>query len=183
VGNPGTGKTTVAKLYGEILRDLGFLSKGELIVKNPSDFIGAALGQSEENTKAILKSSVGCVLLIDEAYGLNPSSGGSLSAPCPYKTAVIDTIVAEVQGVPGDDMCVLLCGYTDEMDDMLRNANPGLKRRFQNQNRFIFEDYNDSDLYKILQLMAKKKRTCDWSRSIEYCYKRIIKTSYETKLW
>jgi SpoVK/Ycf46/Vps4 family AAA+-type ATPase len=158
VGNPGTGKTITAKLYGEILHDLGFLSKGDLIVKNPSDFIGSALGQSEEKTKAILASSVGCVLLIDEAYGLNPSSGGSLSnGKCPYKTAVIDTIVAEVQGVPGDDRCVLLCGYTNEMDDLMRNANPGLLRRFPDNNRFVFKDYNDSELYQILQLMAKEK--------------------------
>ena len=67
VGNPGTGKTTVAKLYGRILKELGLLSKGELHVKNPSDFVGAALGESEKKTKSILANSLGCVLLIDEA--------------------------------------------------------------------------------------------------------------------
>jgi SpoVK/Ycf46/Vps4 family AAA+-type ATPase len=65
--HPGTGKTTVAKLYAEILKDLGLLSKGELIVTNASDFIGQVMGQSEANTKKILTSSIGSVLLIDEA--------------------------------------------------------------------------------------------------------------------
>jgi SpoVK/Ycf46/Vps4 family AAA+-type ATPase len=65
--HPGTGKTTVAKLYAEILKDLGLLSKGELIVTNASDFVGSVVGQSEEKTKKILTSSIGSVLLIDEA--------------------------------------------------------------------------------------------------------------------
>jgi hypothetical protein len=80
-----------------------------------------------------------------------------LGAPDPYKTAVVDTIVAEVQGVPGDDRCVFLCGYVDQMSDFMRNANPGLKRRFQEDNKFLFEDYNNSQLYEILQLMASKR--------------------------
>jgi SpoVK/Ycf46/Vps4 family AAA+-type ATPase len=76
VGNPGTGKTTVAKLYARILADLGLLSKGEVIVKNPSDFKGAVLGNSEAQTRAILESAMGSVLVIDEAYGLCPSTKG-----------------------------------------------------------------------------------------------------------
>ena len=70
IGSPGTGKTTVAKLYGQILKHLGLLSKGDLIVKTPKDFVGSALGQSEERTSANLKNAQGCVLVIDEAYGL-----------------------------------------------------------------------------------------------------------------
>jgi DNA replication protein DnaC len=70
LGNPGTGKTTVARLYGLILKDLGLLSKGELITKKPADFIGQHLGQSESQTKSILRETVGNVLVIDEAYGL-----------------------------------------------------------------------------------------------------------------
>ncbi|KFH44801.1 Stage V sporulation protein K-like protein [Hapsidospora chrysogenum ATCC 11550] len=90
LGNPGTGKTTVAKIYGQILVDLGLLSNGEVVVKNPSDFVGGALGQSEQQTKGVLNASMGKVLVIDEAYGLY---GGGTSDP--YKTAVVDTIVAE----------------------------------------------------------------------------------------
>ena len=92
LGNPGTGKTTVANLYGQILKSLGMLSKGDTIVKNPQDFVGQVLGESEAKTKRILDNSKGCVLVIDEAYGLHASKKNN----DPYKTAVIDTIVAEV---------------------------------------------------------------------------------------
>ncbi|KAI9159145.1 NFX1-type zinc finger-containing protein 1 [Paramyrothecium foliicola] len=151
VGNPGTGKTTVAKYYGQILVDLGLLSNGEVVVKNPSDFVGAHLGQSEAQTKAILAATVGKVLVIDEAYGLysgSNSSGGGLDSN-PYNTAVIDTIVAEVQSVPGDDRCVLLLGYQDKMEAMFQNVNPGLSRRFPMSAAFVFEDFDDEALMDI----------------------------------
>lgn len=153
VGNPGTGKTTVATHYGQILVDLGLLSKGEVIIKNPSDFVGAALGQSEQKTKGILAAAVGKVLVIDEAYGLYGGQG----VADPYKTSVIDTIVAEVQSVPGDDRCVLLLGYQDQMEDMFHNVNPGLSRRFPMSTAFTFEDFSDDDLRKILDLKLKKQ--------------------------
>jgi Holliday junction resolvasome RuvABC ATP-dependent DNA helicase subunit len=92
IGNPGTGKTTVAKLYGEILSELGLLSKGELILKTASDFVGSALGTSETQTRAILEASVGSVLVIDEAYGLSSPKGTS----DPYRAAVIDVMVEQV---------------------------------------------------------------------------------------
>ncbi|KAK5048890.1 hypothetical protein LTR84_005310 [Exophiala bonariae] len=154
VGNPGTGKTTVAKLYGQILADMGFLSSGEVVVKNPSDFIGNILGASESTTKAILASTVGKVLVIDEAYILSrgSSSTGGMSSSDPYKTAVIDTIVAEVQSVPGDNRCVLLLGYKDQIEAIFQNVNPGLSRRFPIDSAFHFEDYTDSDLQEILEL-------------------------------
>ncbi|KAJ9156715.1 Stage V sporulation protein K [Pleurostoma richardsiae] len=155
LGSPGTGKTTVAKLYGAILTDLGLLSKGEVVPKNPADFVGSVLGQSEQQTKGILAACEGKVLVIDEAYGLY-GGGGSQGAPSdPYKTAVIDTIVAEVQSVPGDDRCVLLLGYKDQMETMFQNVNPGLSRRFPISSAFEFEDFDQDDLRKILDLKLK----------------------------
>lgn len=96
LGNPGTGKTTVAALYGKLLGEMGLLSKGDVVLKNPSDFVGDVLGSSEKATRAILKSAEGCVLVIDEAYSLY--SGGSSGAGNndPYKTAVVDTLVEQV---------------------------------------------------------------------------------------
>ncbi|KAG5957240.1 hypothetical protein E4U58_006224 [Claviceps cyperi] len=91
VANPGIGKTTVAKLYGQIL----------VIVKNLSDFVGGALEQSEQQTKGILAATAGKVLVIDEAYGL---------------------IVSTVHSTPGDDRCVLLLGYFDQMEEMFRTS-------------------------------------------------------------
>ncbi|KAH7178771.1 P-loop containing nucleoside triphosphate hydrolase protein [Fusarium sp. MPI-SDFR-AT-0072] len=150
LGSPGTGKTTVAKLYGEILKDLGLLSNGEVVTKNPADFVGAALGQSEAQTKGILTATVGKVLLIDEAYGLYGGGGVNGSVLDPYKAAVIDTIVAEVQSVPGEDRCVLLLGYKEQMEEMFQNVNPGLSRRFPISSAFVFEDFDDVALAKIL---------------------------------
>jgi len=144
IGSPGTGKTTVAKLYGRILADIGLLSNGEVVVKSPADFVGSALGGSEANTKAILASTVGKVLIIDEAYMLASGANGD-----PYKAAVIDTIVAEVQSTAGEDRCVLLLGYQDQMEEMFRDVNPGLARRFPLESAFVFEDFNDTEIRQI----------------------------------
>ena len=160
LGNPGTGKTTVARLYGQILKSLGLLSVGEVVLATPSDLIGSALGQSEEKTNALLDKSQGCVLVIDEAYGLDPTNSGSFASvggPAggggggdPFKTAVIDTLVSRVQGDAGADRCVLLLGYRKEMERFIRRGNPGLARRFQLEKAFVFDDYDDQALLRIL---------------------------------
>ncbi|CZR60723.1 uncharacterized protein PAC_10619 [Phialocephala subalpina] len=147
-GAPGTGKTTVAKLYGQILSELALLSDGEVVVKNPSDFIGNAVGVSESNTRNILAATVGKVLVIDEAYMLH---SGIHSQGSSYGTSVIDTIVAEVQGIPGDDRCIILVGYEDRLKEMFQNANPGLARRFRIDRAFRFENFNTEELMKILK--------------------------------
>jgi hypothetical protein len=74
----------------------------------------------------------------------------------PFKTTVIDTIVAEVQSTPGEDRCVLLLGYKEQMEDMMRDVNPGLARRFPLESAFVFEDFSDSELRQILELKLKK---------------------------
>ncbi|KAJ5823469.1 hypothetical protein N7447_005809 [Penicillium robsamsonii] len=159
LGNPGTGKTSIAKIYGQILVDIGFLSNGEVVVKNPSDFVGSVIGESEKNTKGILASTLGKVLVIDEAYGL--FAGGTSDGAGPrsdqYRTAVIDTIVAEVQSTPGDDRCVLLLGYKDLMEEMFQKVNPGLSRRFPIDQAFVFEDFTSSELDAILNLKLKEQ--------------------------
>ena len=135
-----------------------------VVVKNPADFIGSVLGESEKNTKGILASTVGKVLVIDEAYGL--FGGGSKSGGQPktdtFKSAVVDTIVAEVQSTPGDDRCVLLLGYQDQMAEMFQNVNPGLQRRFPLDSAFMFEDFTDAELGQILDLKLKQQgfETC-----------------------
>jgi len=151
IGSPGTGKTTVAKLYGSILVDLGLLSNGEVVVKNPADFVGSVLGESESKTKAILANTAGKVLIIDEAYMLY-GGGTTGQQNDPYKTAVIDTIVAEVQSTLGEDRCVLLLGYEKEMKEMFQNVNPGLSRRFAIEDAFKFEDFTSDELLEILNL-------------------------------
>ena len=119
--------------------------------------MGGALGQSEENTKRILKASEGKVLVIDEAYGMDPGGSVGGGQPDPYKAAVVDTIVAEVQNTPGEDRCVLLLGYRDQMERMMNHCNPGLARRFRLSDAFHFEDFNDEELKQVLDLKLKKQ--------------------------
>lgn len=105
------------------------------------------LGESESRTRAILKAAEGCVLVIDEAYSLSAtvSKGwGDL-----YRTAVVDTLVEQVQNVPGEDRCVLLLGYRAEMEAFMRTANPGLARCFALENAFMFEDYTGKRLLSL----------------------------------
>ncbi|KAJ6576430.1 hypothetical protein DFH09DRAFT_1149320 [Mycena vulgaris] len=136
-----------------------FLVKGKvLILKNPSDFIGAHLGHSEKNTKAILATTIGKVLVIDEAYMLFSSGKHGIGNESDsFKTAVIDTLVAEIQSVPGEDRAVLLLGYEDKMVDMFQNVNPGLSRRFAIENAFRFEDFTEPQLREILDLKLKEQ--------------------------
>jgi hypothetical protein len=128
-----------------------------VVTKVPADFVGSALGESERNTKGILTTTEGKVLLIDEAYGLYPGGKAVGNTVDPYKTAVIDTLVAEVQSKPGEDRCVLLLGYKEQMTEMLENSNPGLARRFPINEAFYFEDFNDRELKEILDLRLQKQ--------------------------
>ena len=157
LGNPGTGKTTVASIYGRILADLGLLSKGEVILKCASDFVGEHLGSSEKITQGILKSAEGCVLVIDEAYSLYTGSSTGSGTNDPYKTAVIDKIVEKVQAKPGADIAVVMIGYREEMENMMSHVNPGLSRRFQIDEAFDFPDFNDEALVRIIMASAQNR--------------------------
>lgn len=127
-----------------------------MVVKNPTDFIGEYLGQSEKRTRDILSATVGKVLVIDEAYMLY--FGSKRWDNDPYKTAVIDTIVAEIQGLPGDDRCILLLGYEDKMKEMFQHVNPGLSRRFRLEDAFRFEDFTTIQMGEIVQLQLKQQQ-------------------------
>lgn len=96
--------------------------------------------------------------MIDEAYSLDSSgdSGSSGQTANPFKTAVIDTLVAEVQSVAGDDRAVILVGYTAPMEKLFQNANPGLKRRFDMEAPFMFEDFDGEALRKVLELKLRQ---------------------------
>lgn len=146
----------MATLYGRILAGLGLLSKGEVILKTPSDFIGSFLGSSEAQTRSILEEAMGSVLVIDEAYSLLPTTSTGGTNQDSFRTAAIDTIVEQVQGAPGEDRAVLLLGYRKQMEDMLAAANPGLSRRFQMENALVFEDYSDDSLVRILRKRCDK---------------------------
>ena len=135
LGNPGTGKTTCAHLYGALLKATGFLSNGTVVSKTASDFIADVVGGSQVKTKAILTASAGKVLLIDEAYVLENNAFGA---------EVLNTLVEKIEMGCGQDLVVVMCGYEKQMRAMIRNQNPGLSSRFSQE--FMFEDYNDAQV-------------------------------------
>ena len=140
-GNPGTGKTTIARKLGKIYRSLGLLSKGEVIAVDRTRLVGQYLGQTEDNMKIILEEAKGNVLFIDEAYAL--ATGGDDRRD--FGNRVLESLLT-VLTQPNPDMLVIFAGYEKEMDAML-NTNPGLSGRFPY--RYQFEDYSADQLMEI----------------------------------
>ena len=140
-GNPGTGKTTVARQLGKIYNSLGILSKGEVIAVDRTRLVGQYIGQTEDNMKIVLEEAKGNVLFIDEAYTLFSGSDDSKD----FGRRVLDSLLT-VLTQPNPDMLIVLAGYPKEMDAML-NMNPGLSGRFPY--RYHFEDYSADQLMEI----------------------------------
>lgn len=140
VGEPGVGKTIVAKLYGEILSELDILSEGDVIETTSSDLIAMHIGESELQTKAALEAAMGNVLIIDDADMLYHSSGHGTGDTDEFRAGVIDIIVANVSRKPGEDHCVILIGSKDRIEQMFLNSNPGLQRRLPIQDAVHFEN-------------------------------------------
>ena len=130
---------------------MGLLSKGDLICVTPADLTGDAEGGAAANTKAILERARGRVLLIDEAYVLDPRRRSNI-----YGGNVLDTLVEKLDGEAGSDIAVILAGYKQDMFDMLEN-NPGLRRRFAIDDFGVnFADMGDSELKQVLITSAAK---------------------------
>lgn len=141
-GNPGTGKTTVAKLIGRVFHSMGLLSKGEVIEAERSSMIGRYIGDTELKMKELLERAEGNVLFIDEAYSLCDNNEGDRKD---YGCRVLECLLT-VLTKKNPDMIVIMAGYEKEMDRMLE-LNPGMKGRFPY--RFRFDDYNADELYRI----------------------------------
>ncbi|PTD08788.1 hypothetical protein HYE67_004660 [Fusarium culmorum] len=179
LGPPGTGKTTVAKLYGKVLADFGLLSKGDVITKTPADLLDRYIGGSENNTKEALREAKGNVLIIDDAHMLDPGTNGSSgsSKNGDFRGAIIDTIVAEVTGAAGEDRCVILCGYPEQMKEMYANTNPGLARRFPLDAAFVFENFSEETLGKVLDLKLAKEKLITTEKAREVAMEVLKRAS------
>jgi len=149
IGNPGTGKTTVAKMMGRLYRKMGLLSKGHVHEVDRVDLIGEYIGQTAPKVKEAIEKSRGGVLFIDEAYSLARSNDDSKD----FGREVVEILIKEMSDGEGD-MAVIVAGYPKEMKGFL-NSNPGLKSRFKIY--FTFNDYLPQELSEIADYAAHKK--------------------------
>ncbi|MDR1097997.1 MAG: AAA family ATPase [Tannerella sp.] len=148
-GNPGTGKTTVAKMIGQIYRSLGLLSNGDVIVTERSRMIGRYIGHTEHNMQALLAQARGNVLFVDEAYSLCDSKIDRRD----FGHHVIECLLT-VLGQKNPDMLVIFAGYEKEMELMM-DMNPGLRGRFPYT--FHFEDYTAEELMQIAKNLLERE--------------------------
>lgn len=170
-GNPGTGKTTVARIIGKIYSALGLLSKGHLIEVDRSGLVAGYVGQTAIKTQEVIQKALGGVLFIDEAYALAPEK-----ADKDFGQEAIDTILKAMED-HRDDLVVIVAGYASLMPRFI-DSNPGLKSRF---NKYLdFEDYNGDELYAIF--MGRVERN-DYklNEAADSAIREYLKALYEDR--
>lgn len=147
-GNPGTGKTTVARIIGRLFKEINVLPKGHLIEVERADLVGEYIGHTAAKTRDQIKKALGGILFIDEAYSL--ARGGEKD----FGKEAIDSMVASMENNK-DNLIIILAGYQDEMDYFLE-TNPGLRSRFPIH--ITFPDYSIDELMEIADLMLKQRQ-------------------------
>lgn len=152
MGNPGTGKTTIARLLGLMLKEKGLLSRGLFFERTGRDFVGKYIGETAPITNAICRDAYGSVLFIDEAYTLFRSKDDEKD----FGREALDALLSQMEN-HRQDLVVIMAGYPEEMELML-DANPGLRSRIPY--KISFRNYKQDELAKIYMEMAKKKYTC-----------------------
>ena len=160
LGNPGTGKTTVARLLAKIYHAIGVLSKGQFIEVDRSGLVAGFVGQTAIKTQEVIQKALGGVLFIDEAYALT-----SHDNPNDFGSEAIETLLKAMED-HRHDLIVIVAGYTELMEQFI-HSNPGLESRFNKY--FLFEDYTGDQLFQIFQsLCAKNGYTLD-AETAEFC--------------
>ena len=154
VGNPGTGKTTVARLVAEIYRALGVLSKGQLVESDRSSLVAGYVGQTALKTADVCGKAIGGALFIDEAYGLADDQFGD---------EAIETLVKQMED-HRDELVVIVAGYPDPMQEFIE-ANPGLASRFRLT--LTFDDYTDEQLVQIFSKITSEADFTPTAEAVE----------------
>ena len=167
VGNPGTGKTTIARLMGRLFRAMGILPKGHVVEVDRSGLVGQYIGETAQKTEKVIEDAMGGVLFIDEAYTLVKKGGGGQD----FGQEAIDVLLKRMEDRRGE-FVVIVAGYPEEMATFL-NSNPGLKSRFSRT--FEFEDYTPDELFAIFELLLKKEEYSITDEAAEFLKKEFTR--------
>ena len=146
-GNPGTGKTTVARIMGRLFQEIGVLSKGQLVEVQRADLVGGYIGSTAPKTLEKIQEALGGILFIDEAYTLVGKGGND------FGQEAIDTLLVEMEN-HRDDFIVIVAGYKEQMQSFIE-SNPGLASRFTSY--FDFPDYTAPEMMEIFLRLCKKR--------------------------
>ena len=171
-GNPGTGKTSIARLFGQIFQETGLLNKGHLIEVKGSDLIAEFVGGTGVKTNEVINRAMDGVLFIDEAYSLSGEERGG------FGKEAIEVIIKRME----DDrnrLVIILAGYKEEMLHFL-NTNPGLDRRFPKVNRLEFPDFTAQELFEIL-LKELSSRNLTWNDPMFVLLEKVISNLHKNK--
>lgn len=171
-GNPGTGKTTVAKMLGQIYHKMGLLSKGKVTEVGRAELVGKFIGQTAPQVKEIIEKARGGVLFIDEAYSLMREGDSSND----FGQEVVEVLLKEMSDGKGD-LAIIVAGYPKEMNHFL-TANPGLRSRFNLS--FHFDDYLPQELMDIAKYSTTKRGVVLSGDSESFLYERLIE-AYRTR--
>jgi len=164
-GNPGSGKTTIARLVGKLFKELGVLQKGHVVECERADLVGEYIGHTANKTREMVKKSLDGVLFIDEAYSLARGGEKDFGKEC------IDALVKAMEDHK-DNLILILAGYKLEMEGFIE-SNPGLRSRFPIH--ISFPDYTTDELYDIGQLMLSK-REYEFLPESKIAFKRMLQT-------
>src|SRR5215213_7352141 len=171
-GNPGTGKTTVARLIGELFYERGILKKGHLIEVNSVDLVAGYVGGTAIKTTRVIQSALDGVLFIDEAYALTEEGRGG------FGVEAIDTLIPFLEN-SRERLVVIFAGYSSRMKQFM-DSNPGLARRIPRENIFTFPDYGPAELWEILQ-KELKDRSLPCEPALDTVLQETINDLYRTR--